>query len=407
MGIQIRGIAPEELEAHARSIGVAFGEYTRPEDLEQIRKIAEVDRILAAIDGTDFVGGTAAASFRLTVPGGELPAAGVTAVGVKPTHRRRGINTALMRRQLDDVRERGEPLAILYASEGGIYGRFGYGLASFHGAIEIATHRTRYVRGYEPRGRVRLLDRTEALEAFPPVYELVRPDVPGLLARNDVWWDDRFYDPEHWRKDETEYFFALHEDEVGTPDAYALYRVKHDWPGDVPSNTVKVEELVAATPQATADMWRFLFDMDLIATVEAWNRPTDDPLLHLLEEPRRLNVRLKDGLHARVVDVEAALSGRRYAVAGRLVLEVHDRFCRWAEGRYELEGGPEGARCSRTDAEPDLALSATELGSAFLGGVAFEQLHRAGHVDERTANAIRRADAMFRWSPAPWCAQMF
>jgi predicted acetyltransferase len=407
MGIEVTGIEPDQLETYARAIGAAFGEHARPEDLEQIRKVAEVDRILAVFDGGELVGGTAAASFKLTVPGGELPVAGVTAVGVKPTHRRRGINTALMRRQLEDIRDRGEALAILIASEGGIYGRYGYGLASLRVSIEADAHRSLYVRGYRPRGGVRLLERAQALEAFPPIYERVRLSTPGLLARNDIWWDDRVYDPEHERKDETEYFFALHEDNDGAPDAYAFYRLKHDWPGDVPASSVNVEELVATDPQAYADMWRYLFDMDLISTVKAWNRPSDEPLLHLLAEPRRLRMQLRDGIYARVLDVRSALSARRYAVAGSLVLEVRDRFCPWAGGRFELEGGPDGAECRTTDAEPDLVMNATDLGAVFLGGVGLRELHRGGHVGEERTGSMALADLMFGWSPKPWCAQMF
>ena len=98
--------------------------------------------MLAAVDEGRIVGGAGAFSFRTTVPGGAVvPSAGVTVVGVLPTHRRRGILRSMMRLQLDDAHERGEALATLFASEETIYGRYGYGRATL--ALELKISRIR------------------------------------------------------------------------------------------------------------------------------------------------------------------------------------------------------------------------------------------------------------------------
>lgn len=401
--IEIRTIAPEELERWLWAVELAFGAQPSDDEIANERKLLETDRTLAAVDGGEFVGGASAYTFRLTVPGGDVPAAGITGVGVRPTHRRRGINTALMRRQLDDVRGR-EPLAVLFASEGGIYGRFGYGLASFMGSVDAETERAAFIRGYEPHGRMRFVDRKEAVESFSSVLQRAAPDRPGAFVPNATWLDYTF--SHHHGSEAPKWFFAVHEGEDGV-DGALMYEIKHEWPDSVPRNSLEIELLDALTPAAYADLWRLVLDTDLIHRVTAWNRPADEPLLHLLQEPRRARFRLKDGLWVRLVDVPAALSSRRYATSGRIVLDVRDRFCPWNEGRVELEGGPDGATCRPVDAEPDLVLTVNDLGAAYLGGVSFRQLHLAGRIEERSAGGLSRADAMFAWHPAPWCPLMF
>lgn len=407
MDIEIRTIEPGQWDAFFTACEAAFGQPAPAEDERASeRTVSEVERSLAAFDGAEIVGTAGAFSFRLSAPGAVLPAAGVTQVGVKPTHRRRGVNTALMRRQLDDVHSRDEPVAILYASEAGIYGRFGYGLASFMCSVDIETSRAGFVRGYRPTGRVRLLERAAALEAMRRVYDGLWTRTPGMIERSPEWWEYVFADTEHRREGASPAVFAVHESE-GEPDAYAAYRVKHDWPEGFPMSTLSIEELIAATPQAYADMWRYCFDIDLMHRVRAWNQPIDDPLLYLLAEPRRLRFTVRDGLFARLVDVPPALAGRRYAASDRITIEVRDDFCPWNDGRYDLEGGPDGAECGPTTRSADLVLSATDLGAAYLGGAGFPTLARAGRVVEETPGALRRADAMFRSDPAPWCPNMF
>lgn len=406
MDIEIRPIVADEFERYSTSVERAFGSHPRPDEIEEWRRISEPERSLAAFDGGEIVGTAAAFSLDLSVPGAEVPMAAVTAVGVAPTHRRRGLLTMLMRRQLDDVHDRGEPVAGLWASEGSIYQRFGYGLASLAGAAEIDRARTSFVRAPEVPGQIRLLDRAAALEAFPPIHERARATQPGMLSRSPSWWQHLFADLEHWRDGASALFFALYESPE-VPEGYVTYRVKQDWSTGVPAGTVRVRELLTVTPEALAALWRYCFDIDLVSKIEAWPRPPDDPLLYLLAEPRRWNLRLGDGLWVRLVDVPAALSARRYRTEGRVVFEVRDTFCPWNEGRYVVEGGPEGASCRATAEPPEIFVDAADLGAAYLGGTPFRVLARAGRVRENENRALERADAMFTWDPLPWCNQLF
>jgi predicted acetyltransferase len=406
MDIEIRPIRADEFEAYARATDAAFSGVASPEELEDDRSVAELDRRFAALEDGTIVGGASAASFHMTVPGGHtVPTAGITHVGVMPTHRRRGVNTALMRAQLEDARDRGEPLAALHASEGGIYRGFGFGMGTFVADLDVETSHSAFHAGYAPSGRVRLLPRDEAMPRMRRIFDAAVPARPGMLAIDDRWFTWRYAELTPDKESPT--FYAVHETDEGEPDAYAVYKVKHDWPREIPRNKLDVNDLMSATPQATADIWRFVFDIDLVERVIVTDRPADDPLLHLVVEPRHLGYSLRDGTYLRLVDVPAALEARRYAGDGSLVLEVSDAFCPWNEGRYELTATGGSAACRPTDDEPDLVCSVNELGAVYLGGSTFGQLAEALRVQERTVGSIARADAMFRSAPAPWCSLSF
>jgi predicted acetyltransferase len=218
MDIEIRPTKLVDFDELMRVSSLAFGEHPDPRDIEVERLVFELVRSFAAFDGPSMVGGSIAASFQLTVPGGVLPTAAITSVAVAPTHRRRGVMTVLMRRQLDEVRGRGEPLAALYASETAIYGRFGFGLASFKTLLEIERPYTQFSsRGNEPRS-IRVISLDEALGVYPGVYEAFRPHQPGFHDRNEAWWRYRFADLESEREGFTPYFYYLCE---GPEGAYA------------------------------------------------------------------------------------------------------------------------------------------------------------------------------------------
>jgi predicted acetyltransferase len=403
--IDIRRIHPDELRATFVAVETAFGGHLEEAFLAFHRPFIDPERTHAAFDGEAIVGSAGVSPFTMTVPGSEIPAAGVTAVGVVPSHRRRGVNTALMRAQLDDVHARGEPVAVLYASQGSIYGRYGYGIASLNASIDVETSRSAFGPWYTPSGRVRLFERDEAIAAFLPVYEAVCRSRPGMMRLDEREFAYRLDDRLMEHDKPVSGFFAGHESD-GRVDAYVQYRVKHGW-DVVPQHELIVEDLVGVTPQAYADMWRYVLDVDLVHRVTAWNRPSDDPILHLVLEPGPLRFRVKDALWLRLIDVEAALAARAYRAQTSLILDVRDVFCPWNEARYELRADQGGAACRRTDAEPDLVLGVAELGAAFLGGTRLSTLHRAGRVVERIPGAIDRADAAFAWDPAPWCSFMF
>jgi len=359
------------------------------------------DRMHAAFEDGEVVGGAGVFTFDFSVPGGSLPCAGVTVVGVYPTHRRRGILREMMRAQLDDVHARGEPIAALWASEETIYGRFGYGLASWCGEISVPRDRSAYREPFERRGRVRAVTLDEAVELFPPVWEALRAHRTGVFARTETWWRERVLRTSDEQKATPKRLVALEID--GELQAYAIYRTTAAFEGFVSNARLDVVEAVGANPQATAEIWRYLLDVDWMATINAARIPPDHPLFFLLANPRYARFKWHDALWVRLVDVGAALSGRAYATEGSVVFEVRDAFCPWNEGRWKLEAGA----AERTDQPAELALDVDALGSAYLGAVSLAQLREALRVEEHVPGAVARADALFGWHPGPWCPEIF
>jgi len=399
---EVRACADQD--EYGRAIG-AIGQYFNPppdeEFLERWVKTLPHERMHAAFEEGQIVGGAGAFPFELSVPGGSLPCAGVTGVGVHPTHRRRGVLRSMMDTQLRDVHERGEPIAALWASEETIYARFGYGIASWAGALRVPHEWDAFAEPLGPSGTTRFVTPEEARELFPPVYEAVRRERPGMMSRSDAWWEDRHLRQEERESDAPRRFVVLELD--GKPLGYAIYRTHFSFDDGSASSRLVVREALGATPQATAAIWRFLLDVDWMGSVEVYLAPPDHPLFLLLATPRRMRYRMGDGLWVRVVDMSTALSGRTYGEGAPLVFEVRDAVCDWNDGRWKLEDGT----CARTDEEPDLALDISALGSAYLGAVSFRQLREALRVEELTTGAIERADAVFAWRPLPWCLEIF
>ncbi|HJQ49358.1 MAG TPA: GNAT family N-acetyltransferase [Gaiellaceae bacterium] len=399
---EVRPVADQE--EYGRAIG-AIGQYFNPppseELLERFVHTLPHERMHAAFEDGQIVGGAGAFPFELSVPGGSLPCAGITAVGVQPTHRRRGVLRSMMDTQLRDIRERGEAIAALWASEETIYGRFGYGIAAWAGDLHVPHEWDAFAEPLERGGAARFVTPEEALELFPPIYDAVRRERPGMTSRSGAWWQNRQLHMSDEEGSAPRRFVVLELD--GSPAAYAIYRTHFSF-GDVAATSrLVVKEALGATPQATAAIWRFLLDVDWIATVELSLAPPDHPLQLLLANPRRAGYRMSDGLWVRIVDLPAALAGRKYGDGTPLVLEVRDAICAWNDGRWKLDNGA----CGRTDEEADLALDVSALSSAFLGAVSFEQLRAALRVEELREGAVARADALFTWRPLPWCLEIF
>src|SRR5262245_4437429 len=316
MDLQIRRITEDELEAFLIASETASSDGVDRDEIDRERSIAEPERNVAAFDGPDIVGTAGAFTMPMTLPGGRVVEIGYpTLVGVLPTHRRRGIAARLMRALVDDAQDRGELVSILYASEGGIYGRYGFGLGTIGLSFRVETVRSAFVRGYEPSGQMRLVERDRAIKEILAVHESTRLGMPGMVhldERRLAYVIGHEHGPDRQRPN----FFALHEGRGGV-DGYLVYKVAHDWPQGTPNSTLTVRDLVAANPGAYADLWRFAFDVDLVTYVDAWNRPSDEPLLHLMREPRRLRARLSDNLWVRRVGGPGALAGRRNAAGGQ------------------------------------------------------------------------------------------
>jgi predicted acetyltransferase len=403
MDIEVRPCASvDELRQLVDVIGHYFGSRTTEENAADFAQWIELGRVHGAWEGERIVGGAGAFAFRLSIPGGEVPAGGVTVVGVLPSHRRRGILTALMRAQLDDSRARGDAAAVLWASEGTIYPRFGYGLASRIGSMRLAAERTRFASPFEPRGVVRLVDAAEAAALFPPLYDEVFAQRAGMVGRTGVWWETRRLRDNPSQPTPPKNFALLELD--GAPAGYVIYKVKQDWDGaGFSKGSVEVVEAIAPTADATRELWRWIFDFDWTSEFTANFLPLDHPLFLLLAEPRRLSFQLNDGVWVRLLDVAAALGARSYAGDAEVVVDVSDAFLPDNAGRWLIGAG--GA--TRTKADAELAVDVTGLASVYLGGYTFADLVRGSRAEELRAGAVERADALFRTAAEPWCAEIF
>ncbi|MFF4185694.1 GNAT family N-acetyltransferase [Streptomyces sp. NPDC001691] len=409
MTTQLRVLDPAEWDEWYGALVVAFGGIPdAPEEVELWRELIDPARSTAVWDGARCVAATSTFPFRLSVPGGAVvPAAGVTGVGVMGTHRRRGILTSMMRRQLDDLRERGEALAVLTASEPAIYGRFGYGVGTMALSAEIDTTR---VRLDLPPGsdevRLRYAKVGDSLAACEALYARQVPLRPGMLARQPGWDRLTTVDPESYRDGASAAQCVLAE-RAGELVGYARYRVSMTSTPRGVSGTVTLLDLEAVDPAVSATLWRYLFDLDLTDTLTVRNRPVDDPFQHLVSDVRRCGIRLKDALHVRLVEVGAALESRTYAAPVDVVLEVEDAFCPWNAGRWRLTGDAKGASCVRTEDPAELALSVRELGAAYLGGFTLAALAGAGRVRELRPGALTEASTAFGSELAPWLPHGF
>ncbi len=406
-GLEVR--LCESFEEFAEAFG-AIAEYgawdVDDEGIRNFMRVLPLERMHAAFDGTRAVGGAGAFPFDLSVPGGSVACAGITVVGVYPTYRRRGVLTAMMRAQLDAAHERGDPIAALWASDERIYGRYGYGLASLVGRIDLLANRLR-VRA-APRGRCdgALRRGNGDPGSREPIWEHLRAGPAGRVRPKR-----RVVGVPRCRRPAVVASRGCGAEAVRRRGGRRCGRGLRDLPARTEDRGrggrgPRQRQRGPWRPRcaATAALWRYLFDIEWVQGTVAFLLPVDHPLFLLLARPRRLRFRVGDGLWVRLVDVRAALSARSYASDGSIVIDVTDDFCRWNRGRWKLEDG--AAKKTRV-ASAELACDVSALGSVYLGGFTFEQLVRGGRVQELEPGAAARADALFATERAPWCPEIF
>lgn len=409
--IVFREPTADEVEAFWQPTITAFGTHPDPKRIEAWRPILGTGLSVGALDDGEWVGGASALVDDVVLPGGStLPAALVTMVGVLPTHRRRGVLRGLMERQLDAAAAKGLPLAALLSSESVIYGRFGYGPATWSAHLEIDTDAAAFDEQPAAPGTLRMVSKTEALDPLHDAYARCLRKRHGEVGRDRGFWQQILADPKHDRRGASELFVMVHHDETGTPDGAVTYRLRLDFDPshNLADGTARIIDLFAASPEVEAVLWRAMLDVDLVQRVEARSRPLDDPIRWRLVEPRQLRTTgVTDWLWVRILDVATALSARSYEASGRLVLEVDDPLRPSVAGRYLLVADAAHATCVRTDADPDVRLPVASLGSLLLGGVPASSLAAAHRLDARDAITLQQVDALFHTVRAPHCSTDF
>ena len=405
--VDVRPITADEANAFRRAVRAGFSTAETVDDDEWAAVTSEpLDRCLATFDKGAIVATLQSFPTTLTVPGGAGVAAGaLTAVSCRATHRRQGLLTRMIGEDLRSSRDRGEPADILIAAEYPIYGRFGYGPATQRTDWEVDVKAASF--SHPAGGTVEFVDNDTFRKEAPGIFEQVRVSRPGMIGRDDFDWDvkaDLRRRPEDkpWQG-----FRLLCRDEAGIPQGYASYTVKDKWADFRPQSTVEVSELCAAVPSAEARLWRFLTELDLIATVKAADRPVDELLPWLLIDGRAAKETARnDFVWVRPLDVPALLTARTYTAAGRVVIEVLDDQG-LASGTFVLDVSQDGASCTTTTQTADLTMPVGTLGAVSLGGPRVAMLHAAGWLDEHTPGAAAVADALFAGAVVPWCNTWF
>lgn len=404
---ELRTITEDEVSAFWSAMATGFMNPNGSRDAEARRPGMDLDRTYAAFDGARIVATLRSFPTELTMPGGAtVDASAVTAVTTTATHRRRGLATRLVDRDLAASADRGEAVSILIAAEWPIYGRFGYGAATEHQTWTVDTRLAR-LRD-RPQGTVEFVDRDAARALLPTLYEKHRRATPGEIGRTDRYWDvdHGIVTIPSWGEPKPA-FHVVTRDPAGEVVAAARYVVENRWVERQPVGTVELQAMFSTGPLGDALVWEHLFSLDLATTVRAGDRPVDDLLPWLLVDARHARVTDRfDALWVRPLDVPALLGARAYGVPGKLVLEVVDA-AGFAGGRFALDGGPFGATCAPTTESADLTIGVSALGSVLLGGYPVRTLAAAGLVDEDAPGAVARATRMFAGDRAPWCTTWF
>jgi predicted acetyltransferase len=403
MAIEIRAIESDEFDDMRRAMGLVFGS-DPPQGDSRFARVLPLERTRCVFENGKIVGTSGAFDLTMTVPGGEVPCGGTVAVAILPTHRRQGLMREMMRAHLDDVKEHEEPIAALWASDSAIYGRFGYGCATLCHDIEVEVDHADWNRLAPEPAPARLISRADAFELAPPLYERLRPSVPGFFTRTAEWWEDRpLRDAEGYREGGTALRYLAVEGNDGI-DGFATFRGHPDW--DLHgAGRVVVRDLFAATPAAWSGLWSVIVNQDLIRTVETGARPTWDPIFDLLAGTRRAKATRLDAMWVRLMDIPAALGARSYSAPLDVVLSVSDPIGD-VSGTYRLSADTGGAECAPTSDEPSVWLDLEDLSAGYLGYARFRELARSGRISGDPA-ALAAMDAAFTWDPGPWCPEIF
>ncbi|MEV7598020.1 GNAT family N-acetyltransferase [Kitasatospora sp. NPDC089797] len=407
-GLQVRAVSVDEVEEWNRALNFGFLRPHAGVSPELRRRQWEPGRMQAGFDGDRQIATFRSFDVELTVPGGAVVRAdAITNVTVSSTHRRRGLLSAMMRRDLEAAAGRGCAVAVLIAAEFNIYGRFGFGPATVGCGWHIDLSRTRGLReGLPgvPGGRIDFVTLAEQRELGAALYERWRLTQPGAIARDAIWWERNTRLIQVPGDDFKEPFTAVHRDADGEVTGLVVYRVDSKWDGARPDATLTVDELIALDLPTAVELWRLVLGVDWVRKVTVKGVAPDDPLPLLLQDPRAATADKanSDFMWLRLLDVEAAFDARSYGAAGRVVLEVEDHLG-YASGRFALEVAADGTgRCVRTTDDADLALGASELGSLYLGAETAPRLAAAGLLTELRPGAAAAADLLLRTPLRAW-----
>ena len=395
-----RTVTSEDVPSWLGSMMRTFFRPPVAEMVEHYRTAIDLSRALGVFDDGEAVATLRSVAQEFTVPGLEtIPVSALTNVTVAATHRRRGILTDMITRDLSSSAERGEVASILVASEWPIYGRYGYGPAVFSNRLSVDTTAIRFTQPV--MGAVEFCDTDEFDRVAPAIYDRHRRQQPGSILRDEHWWD-RDLRRALGGADVNKSFQAIYRAPSGEEEGYVMWMPEPKVDDMRTETSLRVEALVSTTTRAYHALWHFLCTSDLQRSVTAALRPVDEVLPLLLDDGRRVRtLGQHDFVWVRLLDVPRALSARTYGTSGSLVIDVQDSLAH-AHGRYRLSAEGSVAQCERTTDAADLRVSVAALGSVYLGGMSWAAHADAGAVNEETPGALELSDRLFRTARAPW-----
>jgi predicted acetyltransferase len=386
----------------------AFGEGFSDEEISSpIFGVLDDDRAFLAWEGDEVVGVSANFSLDVSVPGGSVPAAGVTFIGVRPTHRRRGVMTAMLDNLHADGLGRNEPIAALWAAETAIYPRFGYGRATRRLFTEIKRANGELSKAPEDSSiRLRMMNSRDDHSLTQPIYAAVRASRGGVPAIDDRWHERQTWDPPSSRNGASSLYTVVAEDESGIR-GFMRYNVKPDWNDSHDDGTFNIFRLMSTDPAAHAALWRYALTLDLTTKTKWFNAPIDDPIQLWLQYPRHATRQFEDALYVRLLDMPTAIAARTFSTECDVVVDVTDSRFPDNAGQWRFAGDPNGASCQRTTDAADVALDIRVLGAAYLGDASLREFAKAGWIEEIRPGTLGALDSALRTATPPYCPFVF
>lgn len=397
--IKFRSIRPEEFPEFYQCMVAAFEQKPHAAEMRADAEVLEPERTLAAFDNGRIVATALAYSRIMAIPGGLLSTACVSYVAVLPSHRERGLLGRIMMQQLRGLRDHGgESVAALFPSQGGLYGRYGYGPAAPWTSFSIPADKLRF----QPQASVRV-DLVDDMCEMPPevegIYSELVPAMPGWFHRTPQWWSRRIFDPAFARGNASAFRYALYGAASGKASGYAIYRL-------VPRGA-EIFELSATDPTGYLSLWAYIAALEGVEVIQRRTGPPDEPMIHALSDPMSFTMSPQYAMWLRLVDLKLAMEQRAYDAEVEVVLNVSDAACPWNSGRWRLSVGPSGAECVPTSHDAHLNISAPDLAAAYLGGVSLLNRASAGMVEEIRPGSIAALSRSMRSDRAPWCPEGF
>jgi predicted acetyltransferase len=397
MDFEIRFLTQDDLEQAFQLDQLAFNTPAERRDFYLERSVPE--RKHGAFANGRLVATTHVHPFGQFFGGRSVPMGGVGDVAVAPEHRGRGLARRIMTEALRAMRARGEVVSTLFPATTTLYRGLGYELAGAAVWHQVSPRWLQELRGSSSL-ETRRVEKDDDPSGIRRCYQRVAPGINGWLDRDDHRWQSL------WRWWQAGQYVYACENSDGEVEAYLVYRHEPTPPGTHGDFGMRVEQIVAATPEGLRAAWWTLASSASLVDAVTFTASPEDALLLIMPE-QRTSVRGQVRWLLRIVDVQGAVAARGYppSLTIEVPLRVDDAILsensgawtlRVADGEGRLEaGGGDG---------PRLGIGA--LSSLYTGWASTATLARAGLLEGGSPPQLRALDAAFA-GPTPWMMEEF